>query len=130
MWTRKARAASVVALTVVATMAALLPAAHARGNIDALPEIRASELPPEARETLTRIRRGGPFEYDRDGVAFGNREQSLPSRRRGYYHEYTVRTPGERTRGARRIVCGGPRERPDACFYSDDHYRSFRRISE
>jgi ribonuclease T1 len=82
----------------------------------------------QAKETYDRILAGGPFRYDRDGVVFGNRERLLPSRARGYYHEYTVPTPGQRTRGARRIVCGGPRTAPDACFYTDDHYRSFRRI--
>ena len=92
--------------------------------------VDAGELPREGREVMTRIRRGGPFEYDRDGVVFGNREHSLPARRRGYYHEYTVRTPGERTRGARRIVCGGAPSAPDLCFYTDDHYRSFRAIRE
>ncbi len=93
-------------------------------------EVAVAELPPEARKVLVRIRAGGPFRYDRDGVMFGNREQTLPPRRRGYYHEYTVATPGVRTRGARRIVCGGARERPEACYYSDDHYASFRRIRE
>lgn len=88
------------------------------------------ELPREGRELMMRIRRGGPFEYDRDGVVFGNRERSLPARRRGYYHEYTVRTPGGRTRGARRIVCGGASAAPDLCFYTDDHYRTFRAIRE
>ena len=47
---------------------------------------------------------------------------------RGYYHEYTVRTPGVKSRGARRIVCGGTARTPDACYYTDDHYQSFRRI--
>ena len=61
-------------------------------------------------------------------MPFGNREHILPAHPRGYYHEYTVRTPHERTRGARRIVCGGAVTAPDACFYSDDHYQSFRRI--
>ena len=79
---------------------------------------------------LLRIRAGGPFQFDRDGVVFGNRERSLPLRPRGYYHEYTVRTPGERTRGARRIVCGGPRASPEVCYYTDDHYQTFRRIRE
>jgi ribonuclease T1 len=126
----KARAGPVVALIVLAAMAALLPVAHARRDAGALPEIRASELPPEAREVLARVRRGGPFAYDRDGVAFGNREHILPSRPHGYYHEYTVPTPGQHTRGARRIVCGGPHAAPDACFYTADHYRSFGRITE
>jgi ribonuclease T1 len=117
------------ALIVAAALTALLPA-HARGPVGALPEVAAGALPHEARDVLARIHHGGPFDYDRDGVVFGNRERILPSRARGYYHEYTVRTAGERSRGARRIVCGGPRERPDLCYYSDDHYQSFRRIVE
>ena len=79
---------------------------------------------------LALIHAGGPFRYERDGVTFGNRERSLPSRKRGYYHEYTIATPGVRTRGARRIVCGGPRTAPEVCYYSDDHYATFRRIRE
>jgi len=79
---------------------------------------------------LVRIRAGGPFRYERDGVTFGNREHALPPRRRGYYHEYTVATPGERTRGGRRLVCGGPRKTPEVCYYTDDHYATFRRIRE
>ena len=75
------------------------------------------------------IYQGGPFRYDKDGVVFGNRERMLPSKDRGYYREYTVKTPGERTRGARRIVCGGLKPAaPDACYYTDDHYASFRKI--
>jgi ribonuclease T1 len=92
--------------------------------------IAFADLPPEARAVYARIGRGGPFAYERDGVVFGNREQLLPVKPRGYYHEYTVRTPGERTRGARRIVCGGPATKPEACYYTDDHYQSFRRIRE
>ncbi|HVO88787.1 MAG TPA: ribonuclease domain-containing protein [Casimicrobiaceae bacterium] len=102
----------------------------ARASQSDLPVIAASDLPREAREVLERVHSGGPFAYERDGVVFGNREQVLPPRRRGYYHEYTVPTPGERTRGARRIVCGGPARLPDACFYSNDHYRTFARIRE
>ena len=88
-----------------------------------------STLPAEARQTERLIRAGGPFPYGKDGVVFGNRERALPRAPRGYYREYTVRTPGSRDRGARRIVCGGqqPRE-PEACFYTEDHYASFRRI--
>lgn len=75
------------------------------------------------------MRQGGPFPYSKDGSVFGNRERQLPARTRGYYREYTVRTPGSRDRGARRIVCGGAAPKaPDACFYTDDHYTSFRRI--
>lgn len=92
--------------------------------------IAAAALPREARDTLARIHAGGPFRFERDGITFGNRERQLPQHRRGYYHEYTVVTPGVRTRGARRIICGGARTAPDACYYTDDHYRSFRRIRE
>lgn len=105
-------------------------AAFARQPIDRRNEIGIASLPREAREVLALIRSGGPFRFERDGVTFGNREGSLPSARRGFYHEYTVATPGVRTRGARRLVCGGPRTMPDACYYSDDHYATFRRIRE
>src|SRR5450432_2658418 len=106
------------------------PPAVARAAPDALPEIAAADLPKEGREVLALVHQGGPFRYDRDGVAFGNYEHLLPSERRGYYHEYTVRTPGSTNRGARRIICGGPVKSPDACFYTSDHYRSFKRIRE
>lgn len=93
-------------------------------------EIRADALPREAREVLAQIHAGGPFRYERDGVTFGNRERLLPAKPRGYYHEYTVPTPGARNRGARRIVCGGPKTAPSACWYTADHYQSFARIRE
>ena len=88
------------------------------------------DLPAEARNTLAHIRSGPPFPYERDGVTFGNRERLLPPKPHGYYHEYTVRTPGVKTRGARRIVCGGAPRTPDACWYSSDHYQSLARIVE
>lgn len=88
--------------------------------------ISQSELPREARATLQLIKRGGPFPYPRDGVVFGNYEKRLPQQPRGYYHEYTVNTPGVHNRGARRIVCGNYAE----CYYTDDHYASFKRIRE
>ncbi len=91
-----------------------------------LGEVRSAQLPPEALETIALIRKGGPFPYQCDGVVFGNREKLLPPKERGWYREYTVRTPGERTRGARRIVAG----RDGTLYYTDDHYRSFRRIRE
>lgn len=88
-------------------------------------------LPPEAHATLALIRAGGPFPYKRDGAIFMNREQRLPQRARGYYREYTVKTPNASDRGARRIVAGGCGAQ--GCveyFYTEDHYRSFRRIIE
>jgi ribonuclease T1 len=86
--------------------------------------VRLDELPAEVRATLARIEAGGPFPYARDGAAFGNRERQLPPRSRGYYREYTVKTPGVRGRGPRRIVAGQAGE----YYYTDDHYRTFRRI--
>lgn len=80
-------------------------------------------LPPEARETLALIASGGPFPHRQDGVVFGNYEHLLPSEPRGYYHEYTVDTPGAHNRGARRIITGG--NPPSVYYYTDDHYRSF-----
>ena len=85
-----------------------------------------ADLPREARQTLALIKDGGPFPYSRDGVVFGNYEKRLPLRQRGYYREYTVKTPGRHDRGARRIVTG----RGNEYYYTDDHYRSFRRIRE
>lgn len=85
-------------------------------------------LPTQGVETYRLIRQGGPFPFEKDGVVFGNRERQLPKAKRGYYREYTVKTPGSRDRGARRMVCGGPAKTPDACYYTADHYASFRRI--
>nr|WP_284506544.1 ribonuclease [Caballeronia sp. GAWG1-5s-s] len=91
--------------------------------------VTVAQLPKQAVETLQLIQAGGPFPYEKDGVVFGNRERLLPRRARGYYHEYTVPTPRARDRGARRIVCGGPKRQIDDCYYSDDHYASFKRIA-
>ena len=92
------------------------------GRVDRYPAF----LPPEAHAVLDAIAAGGPYDYRQDGGVFQNREQLLPRRPRGYYHEFTVETPGSRDRGARRIVTGG--EPPIEYFYTDDHYRSFRRF--
>ena len=89
-------------------------------------EISLVALPREAQQTLQAIKRGGPFAFERDGVVFGNYERRLPQRNRGYYREYTVPTPGVKSRGARRIVSGAGAE----YYYSDDHYRTFKRIRE
>lgn len=92
--------------------------------------IALAELPKQGRETYELIRQGGPFPYDKDGTVFGNRERALPTQPRGYYREYTVKTPGSRDRGARRIVCGGQPRTPQACYYTADHYATFRKIVE
>lgn len=91
--------------------------------------VALSALPPEAQATHQLVLSGGPFPYEKDGIVFGNRERVLPAKARGYYREYTVKTPGAPNRGARRLVCGGkPPTTPDACFYTDDHYASFSKI--
>jgi len=92
------------------------------------PTISQQALPAPGVETYRNIQRGGPFPFEKDGVVFGNRERILPLQKRGYYREYTVKTPGSRNRGAQRIVCGGPATTPDACYYTADHYASFRMI--
>jgi ribonuclease T1 len=117
----------ILALAVCVALVAM-PEVSARGTAAASEEIAASKLPAEAQSTLVLIRSGGPFAYSRDGVVFGNRERLLPQKARGYYHEYTVKTPGVATRGARRIICGGDIAALDECYYTDDHYQSFRRI--
>jgi ribonuclease T1 len=89
-------------------------------------DIAANSLPPEARQTIALIKAGGPFPYSRDGVVFNNREGQLAKKARGYYHEYTVKTPGARDRGARRIITG----RDGELYYTDDHYRTFKRVIE
>ena len=114
-------------LALAALLALAAPAALAQKAPATTPaDIAVAQLPDEARQTLALIRQGGPFPYAKDGTVFGNREARLPKQKRGYYREYTVRTPGERTRGARRIVSG----RGGEFWYTDDHYRTFRRIRE
>jgi ribonuclease T1 len=132
-----ARVAAVkFALTSLLLAAAITaPQAQARGWTDRPVDsrsaaVRVVELPAQARDTYELIRQGGPFPYDKDGAVFGNRERLLPGAKRGYYREYTVTTPGSRDRGARRIVCGGPARAPHACYYTADHYASFREIVE
>jgi ribonuclease T1 len=121
------------ALLLVA-VALFAPPGCTRDAPPAVAEVRIDELPVEARQTLEQIRRGGPYEYRKDGAVFGNREKRLPARPRGYYTEYTVKTPYSRDRGARRIVAGRGAERNPATsgeyYYTDDHYNSFRRIRE
>jgi len=117
------------ALAVSAAAAVFAGAAQARAPAAALPAVTLAELPPQARETYRLIRTGGPFPHERDGGVFFNRERLLPPQPRGFYRAYTVPTPGATTRGARRIVCGGQQPTaPEACFYTADHYASFKRI--
>ena len=132
------RARKVVAclfpLLLVAALGVLTGVTQAR-EVHYLASVAVVDLPPEARQTLRLIQRGGPFPYPRnDGVVFGNFERRLPLQPRGYYREYTVPTPGSRDRGARRIIAGEGVERNVATsgeyYYTDDHYRSFRRIRE
>jgi ribonuclease T1 len=95
-------------------------------NVSGLPAIRESQLPAEGRRVLALIRQGGPYPYTRDGVTFGNFERLLPRKAGGYYKEYTVPTPGESDRGARRIVAGQAGDK----YYTPDHYESFKFIAE
>ncbi|MPW19398.1 ribonuclease [Paraburkholderia sp. CNPSo 3157] len=92
--------------------------------------VTRTQLPGEAAETLRLIKAGGPFPFGEDGVLFRNSALLLPKHPRGYYHTYTVRTPGSTDRGLRRIVCGGPRKQTSDCYYTDDYYASFKRIAE
>ena len=99
-----------------------------RQGADGLGTVAVGDLPAEARQTLALIREGGPYPYEKDGTVFGNYERKLPRQRRGYYTEYTVKTPRVRSRGARRIIAGGRDGRPTEFYYTDDHYQTFRRI--
>ncbi|MEX3788555.1 ribonuclease [Paraburkholderia sp. BR14374] len=104
-------------------------ASGAQGTV-ALVTVTKAQLPAEAAETLRLIKAGGPFPFSDDGVLFRNTAGLLPKHPRGYYHTYTVRTPGATDRGQRRIVCGGPRKHIGECYYTDDYYASFKRIAE
>ena len=127
-WGRSAVAA--VGLAVGLSFALTLPAtARTPHSNSELPPVALVALPAQAKSTHQLIFNGGPFPYDKDGTVFGNRERLLPIKQRGHYREYTVKTPGARNRGARRIVCGGqPPTQPEVCFYTADHYASFSRI--
>lgn len=116
-------------ITGLATIAPHTALAKGPASFQRIESVSVAELPPQGQGMVSLIYQGGPFRYDKDGTVFGNRERLLPNKDRGYYREYTVKTPGERTRGARRIVCGGLKPTaPDACYYTDDHYASFRKI--
>lgn len=110
----------------IAALASTADAQRGPPPSPAVGDVERAQLPPEAIGTLALMRKGGPYPHAKDGAVFGNREGHLPRQRRGYYREYTVRTPGSRTRGARRIVRGASGE----LYYTDDHYNTFRRIRE
>jgi ribonuclease T1 len=122
---------AVLTVVVLVALMATVPPAQARGAAEVgIDSVALSALPDEARRTHRLILSGGPFPYPRkDGSVFGNRERRLPREPRGFYLEYTVPTPGSRDRGARRIICGGNLPTaPEVCYYTQDHYTSFRRI--
>ncbi|WP_328322554.1 ribonuclease [Kribbella sp. NBC_00382] len=128
-------AAVVVAMLVITLAASLFGCSSSdsatkeklsKDPVSGLMFVSSADLPKEAQQTLALIDKGGPYPYSRDGIVFGNFEKLLPKQNKGYYHEYTVKTPGEKDRGARRIIAGKSDER----YYTDDHYKSFRRIQE
>jgi ribonuclease T1 len=93
-------------------------------------DIAFNDLPKQAQSTYALIQQGGPFPYEKDGVVFGNYERQLPQQKRGFYHEYTVKMPSSKNRGAIRIVCGGLKNKPfEACYYTDNHYATFKKIA-
>jgi ribonuclease T1 len=116
---------------VLLTALMLAAPVHARGpEPGGLPEVNLDQLPREAQQTMALIRAGGPFPYEKDGAVFGNYEGVLPRQKRGYYREYTVKTPRARNRGARRIISGGDPKSSGEYYYTSDHYKSFRRIRD
>jgi ribonuclease T1 len=121
---------SVLAACLLATVAINVQV-QAKETVASLDVVALSALPREAHKTHQLILTGGPFPYEKDGTVFGNRERILPKHPRGYYREYTVPTPGAKNRGARRLVCGGkPPSTPDVCYYTGDHYSSFKRVAQ
>jgi ribonuclease T1 len=132
-WLRKAAATAATAVMLGALAVGGTAARESRsdaGQAITVPVVAFGDLPAQAQQTHEKIHAGGPFPYAKDGSVFGNRERRLPMQARGYYREYTVATPGARNRGARRIVCGGHQPKtPDVCYYTQDHYASFSRIS-
>ncbi len=124
---------TLTAIAATVLLAIPLQAAAKRSPGFMLDTIAQSALPKEGQKTLQLIQQGGPFPYaDKDGSTFGNREGTLPKQKRGYYSEYTVKTPYARNRGAKRIIAGkGATGNPATSgeyFYTDDHYASFKRI--
>ncbi|MFG6429929.1 ribonuclease domain-containing protein [Roseateles sp. LYH14W] len=128
-WLTRSGASAVATALLLSGLAGTAQAKEAPTATPASAEISLSELPVQAQETHRLVFTGGPFPYAKDGAVFGNRERLLPRKARGFYREYTVKTPGARNRGARRLVCGGmPPSAPEVCYYTADHYASFQRI--
>ncbi len=121
-----------VVISLAAMIVSPVEARNSAANRSQTTEILLADLPAQGKEVLIQIRQGGPFQYSKDGSVFGNREQLLPKQPRGHYKEFTVRTPGAKNRGARRIVCGGDlrSHATSICFFTSDHYASFKRIKE
>ncbi|MFI5975375.1 ribonuclease domain-containing protein [Streptomyces sp. NPDC051452] len=119
---RTTRTAAAAALLSALLVGGTVSATTADAAAASVGDICQSALPPQADDTLNLIDQGGPFPYSQDGIVFSNREGVLPSRQSGYYHEYTVKTPGSSTRGARRIVTG---EESQEDYYTGDHYATF-----
>lgn len=129
-WGLASSALAATALTVGLLASTASLARSPEKSAESLPPVALQTLPEQAQQTYRLVLSGGPFPYRKDGSVFGNRERLLPGKARGYYREYTVPTPNSPDRGARRIVCGGERPtEPDACFYTADHYASFRLIA-
>jgi ribonuclease T1 len=128
--TQEPGASASQATTQLGQAASTTPAASGAQERSALAAVTKAQLPAEAAETLRLIKAGGPFPFGEDGVLFRNSAGLLPQHPRGYYHAYTVRTPGSADRGKRRIVCGGQRRQTSDCYYTDDYYASFKRIAE
>ena len=125
-----ARCVRVTVLSAVFAASALAVQAREALPVEQMAVVSLADLPSQARTTYRLILQGGPFPYDKDGTVFGNRERLLPVQKRGDYREYTVKTPWSRDRGARRMVCAGPvPTQPQACYYTSDHYNSFRKIA-
>jgi ribonuclease T1 len=122
---RATRISAAAALLSALVVGGTVSATTANAAADSAGSICYSALPSQAHDTLDLIAKGGPYPYSQDGTVFTNREGVLPSEPSGYYHEYTVITPGSPTRGARRIVTG---EASQEDYYTSDHYATFNLV--
>jgi ribonuclease T1 len=119
---RTTRIGAAAALLSALLVGGTVTAGTADASATSVGSICYGALPSQAHDTLDLIAQGGPYPYEQDGTVFSNREGVLPSQSSGYYHEYTVKTPGSPTRGARRIVTG---EQTQEDYYTSDHYATF-----